>query len=70
MVIEKELCRAHAAFTPHLPQQENAAAGLQLVPAAWKPGALALPGQAWGRISGGVLSLLSSHLQACVFRTL
>lgn len=26
------------------------------------------PGQAWGRISGGVLSPVSSHLQACIFR--
>lgn len=53
-----------------MPQQENAAAGLQLVPAAWKPGAVTLPRQAWGRISGVVLSLFRSHLQAYIFSTL
>lgn len=54
----------------HVCHNRKVAAGLQLVPAAWKLGAVTLPGQAWGRISGGVLSLFSSHLRAWIFRIL
>lgn len=62
LVIEKELCTAHAAVTPHVSQQENAAAGSSSL-------------ETWGSNSSRaglgqneVLSIFSSHLQACIFR--